>query len=111
MPENNGVTIKKAPVNGFKPGQSGNPGGRPKKTEEQVKLEEMCRERTPEALQTILEIMGEGENERNRLAAAQYVLDRGWGKPKQDMEVTGKDGAPLLEGVVVKFVKADANRG
>ena len=93
IPNNEEAKPKRKP--GFQPGQSGNPSGRPRKTEEQLKLVEMCKERTPEALGTILEIMQAGENERNRLSAAQYVLDRGWGKPVQATEVTGKDGGPL----------------
>ncbi|MBI5922035.1 MAG: hypothetical protein HY847_10380 [Betaproteobacteria bacterium] len=79
----------------FKPGRSGNPGGRPKKTEEQRTLEQMCREKTPDALGTVLSIMASGENERNKLAAAQYVIDRGWGKAKQEIEHVGKGGAEL----------------
>ena len=73
------------PVAGFKKGASGNPGGRPKKTPEQITLEEKCKEMTPEALATITQIMTDGENERNRLAAAQYVIDRGWGKARQEV--------------------------
>lgn len=89
--ENNPVTKKRrAPANGFKKGKSGNPGGRPKKTEEQVQLEEMCRARTPEALSTILAIMSNGENERNRLSAAEFVIERGWGKAVQTVDLTAK---------------------
>ena len=75
-----------APKSAFKPGKSGNPNGRPKKTEEQKTLENMCRERTTEALATVLVIMGSGENERNKLAAAQFVIERGWGKATQPIE-------------------------
>lgn len=73
----------------FQPGRTGNPGGRPKKTEEERTLEAMCKEKTPAALATILAIMDEGEQERSRLAAAQYVLDRGWGKAKESIEHSG----------------------
>jgi hypothetical protein len=96
--ENRQKTDKKrpAPKTAFKPGQSGNPGGRPPKTEEQRTLETMCRERTPEALATVLTIMGAGENERNRLSAAQFVIERGWGKASQPLEHSGPDGGPIL---------------
>lgn len=73
----------------FQPGQSGNPSGRPKKTEEERTLEALCREKTPAALNTILEIMNKG-TERNRLAAAEYVIDRGWGKATQRQEAIEK---------------------
>ena len=81
---------RKLPSNAFKPGQSGNPGGRPKKSEEQRNLEEMCRAKTPEALATILSIMDTGENERNRLSAAEFVIERGWGKAAQAVDLTAR---------------------
>jgi hypothetical protein len=73
----------------FQPGKTGNPGGRPRKTEEERTLEEMCKEKTPEALATILSIMDSGEQERARLSAAQYVIDRGWGKAKESIALSG----------------------
>lgn len=89
----------------FKPGQSGNPSGRPKKTEEQRTLEAMCRERTTEALATVLAIMGEGENERNKLSAAQFVIERGWGKAVQPNTVSSPDGGPVEQNITVTFIK------
>lgn len=79
----------------FQKGQTGNPNGRPKKKQEQLDLEAACRELTPKALDVITVVMGAGDNDRNKLSAAQYIIDRGWGKPKQALEHTGKDGAPL----------------
>ncbi len=80
------MPIGKPPANGFQKGKSGNPGGRQKKTPEQIALEAQCKVLTPDALTTITQIMRDGENERNRLAAAQYVLDRGWGKARQEVD-------------------------
>lgn len=76
-------------------GKSGNPKGRPLKTKEEFYLEEACRIRAPEALATIARIMDEGENERNRLSAAIYIIDRGFGKAKEVREIHGKDGGPV----------------
>jgi hypothetical protein len=73
----------------FQPGKTGNPGGRPRKTDEERTLEALCKEKTPEALETILQVMAKAQNERAKLAAAQYVLDRGWGKPKESIEHSG----------------------
>lgn len=95
-------TKRKAPKTAFPKGKSGNPGGRAKKTPEERTLEAMCRDKTPEALSTILGIMTSGENERNKLAAAQYVIDRGWGKAKQEVEHVGKGGKELS--LMVSFV-------
>lgn len=89
----------------FPKGKSGNPGGRQKKTEEERQLEALCKEKTKDALNTILLIMQNGDNERNRLAAAQYVIDRGWGKARQEVEHSGKDGQPIKMNMVVEFVR------
>lgn len=96
---------KRPPTAGsFGKGNKANPSGRPKKTEEERTLEEMCRAKTPEALATILTIMAGGENERNRLASAQYIIDRGWGRAAQAMEITGKDGGALDIRVIERVI-------
>lgn len=82
-------STKKPRGKAFPKGKSPNPGGRPAKTEEQRTLEAQCREQTPAALAVILSMMTEGEQERNRLSAAQYVIDRGWGKAKESIEHSG----------------------
>ena len=40
---------------------------------------------TTEALETLVELMREGKDERERGTAAQALLDRGWGKPKVEV--------------------------
>ena len=59
--------------------QSGNPGGRP--CDEQ-KVAELVRSYTSAAIETLVELMCSGNDERVRGTAAQALLDRGWGKPK-----------------------------
>jgi hypothetical protein len=59
-------------------GQSGNPGGRPKGHGD---LRELARQYTEDALEALVEICRNGENEGARVAAANALLDRGWGKP------------------------------
>lgn len=88
---------RKAPKTAFAKGRSGNPGGRPKKTLEERSLEAMCKEKTPQALATILSIMDGGQQERARLAAAQYVIDRGWGKAKESIEHSGNVTLSIAE--------------
>jgi len=63
----------------FKPGQSGNPGGRPKQIKE---IEELARQRSAEALDSLTAIAGDLEQPASaRVAAAIAILDRGYGKP------------------------------
>ena len=81
----------------FQPGQTGNKGGRPAKTEEERTLEAMCKDKTPDALGVILAIMQGGTQERAKLAAAQYIIDRGWGKAKESIEHTGNVTLTIAE--------------
>jgi hypothetical protein len=70
----------------FPKGVSGNPGGRPKRTEEEVQLVEACKQKTPEALEVILNIMQYGLNDKVRLDAAKFIIERGWGKAMARIE-------------------------
>jgi hypothetical protein len=88
---------RKAPKTAFKPGKSGNPGGRKPKTEEERTLEAMCREKTPDALKVILGLMAKSKMDRAKLAAAQYIIDRGWGKAKESIELSGKVSLSIAE--------------
>lgn len=68
----------------FQKGQSGNPGGRPKVV---GVVQDLAREHTPDAINTLAEIMtDENAPPAQRIAAAQVMLDRGWGKPVQTVE-------------------------
>lgn len=91
MPENRAKTETKRKLasTAYAKGVSGNPGGRPTKTAEQRSLEAMCKDKTPDAMETVLRIMASGEQEGNQLKAAQYVIDRGWGKAKESIEHSG----------------------
>jgi hypothetical protein len=64
---------------GFQPGQSGNPGGNPKKLAELVDL---ARSLAPDAIKALHEIAVHGRSEKCRIVAAVALLDRGFGKPK-----------------------------
>lgn len=80
----------RGPGKPFQKGRSGNPGGRAKKTPEELDLIAACKEKTPRALSVIADIMENGENERNRLAAAQAIIERAYGKPKENVELDAK---------------------
>ena len=70
----------------FPPGQSGNPGGRPKALKA---VEELARSHTTSAVSILNEI---AKSKRSpaaaRVSACIALLDRGWGKPKQAIEAT-----------------------
>ncbi|MDC0967436.1 DUF5681 domain-containing protein [Alphaproteobacteria bacterium] len=86
-------TIQKARLGSgqFAPGQSGNPGGRPK---DEHRVAELARSYTLEAIDTLVELMRDGKDERVRGTAAQALLDRGWGKAKVEV-ATGAEGSYL----------------
>ncbi|HEY0835620.1 MAG TPA: DUF5681 domain-containing protein [Azospirillum sp.] len=67
----------------FKPGQSGNPGGRPKG---ERRVRELAQQNTIEALDALVHVMRTGRPSE-RVAAANAILDRGWGRPMQAVNV------------------------
>jgi len=74
----------------FKPGKSGNPGGRPKGD---IELRRAARERTAEALATLVTIMRNTKAATAaRVSAAEAILNRGWGKPVQPNAFTDVEG-------------------
>jgi Family of unknown function (DUF5681) len=80
----------------FKPGVSGNPGGRPKKpdTIEAKKIiadvRTLARELAPEAVATLKSVMQDPKSPpAARIGAATVILDRGYGKPGQAVTVSG----------------------
>jgi hypothetical protein len=86
------VSRQLAGLKPWKPGQSGNPSGRPKATHN---LLELTRTYTNAAVATLAEIMQDrSEPGTTRIAAANALLDRAWGKPLQT--VSGPDGQSPL---------------
>lgn len=81
----------------WKPGQSGNPKGRPPG----VLARDMARALTPKAIAALEKAL---EDKRTMVQAAAVLLDRGWGKPKEQVEqlninvdAMGIDAPPLPE--------------
>jgi hypothetical protein len=75
----------------FKKGQSGNPSGRPK---DDLKLRELARKHTREAVETLIEVMSDKDTPpAARVNAAIAILDRGYGRPGQSVDMTSSDGS------------------
>lgn len=87
------MTTKSAPTNklaanskksprgkAFSKGASGNPTGRPKRTEEELDLIAACKAKTPEALAVIATLMTTARSDAVQLNAASYIIDRAYGK-------------------------------
>jgi hypothetical protein len=83
----------------FTKGQSGNPGGRPKALRE---VEEAARGYTTYALATLARICTDtAAPPAAQVSAANALLDRGWGKPKQAVEASV--GMTLAELISASF--------
>jgi hypothetical protein len=80
MPNNN-----PAGIGGFRKGQSGNPGGLRNKHISDLSRE--ARRYASLAVGTLVKICRKGM-ERNQLAAARELLDRGYGKPVQMIDAS-----------------------
>ena len=72
----------------FKKGKSGNPGGRPKVVGD---IQALARDNTTEAINTLTAIMGDiAAPPAARVAAANSILDRGYGRPTQTVNANVK---------------------
>jgi hypothetical protein len=86
----------------FVKGQSGNPGGRPKVVlPDGRSLIDIAREHTPKAVATLVAVMDDRKaSYAARVSAASEILNRGWGRARQDIGIEIKNdesAAALLE--------------
>lgn len=83
----------------WQPGQSGNPGGRPRILRD---VQALARVHTSGAIETLATVMNdENGPPAARVAAAQALLDRGWGRPVQAHtgEFAGSVNVTILSGI------------
>ena len=83
----------------------GRQAGTPNKATASIR--EAAQQYTDEALKTLVEVMGdETAPHAARVAAANSLLDRGHGKPRQELDVDHKGE---LTHLIVKFVDSDGD--
>jgi hypothetical protein len=80
----------------FQPGQSGNPGGRQKKD---TTIIDLARAASPEAIAKIIELAKNSSDPKIQIQACREILDRGYGKAAQAVELSGAEGEPLKIGI------------
>ena len=68
---------------GFQRGQSGNPGGRPRLPAD---IREAFKAKAPQALEVLTRCL-QSDDDRVAMMAAQAILDRGYGRPTQSIDV------------------------
>jgi hypothetical protein len=59
-------------------------------------LKALAQTYAPDAVKTLAAIMMTSENHTARIAASKELLDRGYGKSIHGVELTGKDGEPVV---------------
>lgn len=71
-------------------------GARSRATREhKATLSDLARKHTSTALQALVDIAKKSESDSARVAAANSILDRAYGKAKQSHEHSGPGGAPI----------------
>lgn len=89
----------------FEKGQSGNPGGRPKEDSE---VKALARQYGREAVEKLADLMRNADD-RTAAAAANALLDRGFGKPAQVIAGDAENPIAIRE-ILIRAVDATANR-
>ena len=82
-----GAARRRGPGRPFQKGQSGNPAGR---RAEVGPIKELARQHAPAAIDTLVKAL-KAQNERTRVAAAEVILDRAYGKATQHHEIDAGD--------------------
>ncbi len=90
MPENRPQTGR------FQPGQSGNPGGRPKLTPKALEVRRLCRAASVRAVERLVELL-EVDDPGVVIRAATAILDRAWGRPRFEGDVRRTDADRLAD--------------
>lgn len=94
---------QKSKRGGKRPGAGRKKGSKNKCTADaKVALSALAQQHTETALNALIDIASNGESEAARVSAAVAILDRGYGRPPQSLNLGGPNGERL--GVTVEFV-------
>lgn len=94
---------------GSQPGErrGGRTKGTPNKATADIRA--LAQQYGEDAVRELATILTTSENHSARIAAAKELLDRGYGKSKQSVELTGEDGGPMqFEKIVREIVDPQA---
>ena len=98
------VSSRQRGLTPYKPGQSGNPSGRPK-------LPDAFKENGPEALEKLIGLMDDPDH-RIALRATETVIDRIYGKPAQPIEHdAGRETLDILAERIAQRMDGHAEPG
>jgi hypothetical protein len=86
----------------FRPGFSGNPGGKPKELRD---IQHAARAHSAEAIAALVKIARDGRSESARVQAATAILDRGFGKPAQTVHRTNQDVSRLSDAEIANLLR------
>jgi hypothetical protein len=84
-------------------GQSGNPTGRPKAP---VDIAALARQHGPKAIEVVAKLLTD-RDKKLRLAAAQTLLDRGFGRPSQHVTTESETSVMHLHLVAARAIAAE----
>lgn len=73
-------------------------------------LSELARKHTATALGVLVNVAQKGESESARVAAANAILDRAYGKPSQSHQHSGPNGGPIPTVDLTNVSDDDLNR-
>jgi hypothetical protein len=96
---------RRGPGRKFKPGQSGNPGGRPKSADANALIRAAFEEKGDGVVRALYALATDPDK-RLRLAAIREVLDRVLGQAKQGLEITDNE-APATRAALIAELRAD----
>jgi hypothetical protein len=107
MPQDTASTAqtvrRQAPPKAWKPGQSGNPRGRPPAP---VDIAALARVHGPRCIDVAVELLGDADP-KVRLATVIALLDRGFGRPMQTISTPDGDSPIALHLLAAKLVSAE----